>query len=402
MEFKSKFKPICKKIWQAFNSWRKKGMWFRLTVLLIIGFAINVERLYTTNHVPLINEFVLIACKAIRIASEPRVTSANLRYLRVQKSRQLQKQLRSEYKAGRLNLNKNELELLNADTLNANYNQLFELAKRAEIIPKDVSLSQTKRAMLDKSLRLTAERFNPEWAEVRKNISTVPPLSLKQLELNFYWLWGAVWAILPLPVIPVLPWFILCFTLGFWGARSKYKYKWILALIIAVAMTLLWIFFSWLMKYNAIPQSYQKYHIYRGKEFGASVYFAILAAIGSVFGKRLYNWTLKRKYDTVVFIVLLLLSGGVLLTPVKFFREYYIHDLYSYLWILPGKYLLFINSTFVPYSLAGGIAVFCYVWFLIYRNYTEKLKKSIWLLSIQFLLSIFIVYKIILLYLMDW
>lgn len=400
MVLKSKFKSACKKIWKAFNSWRKRGMWFRVTVLLIIGFAINFERLYTTNHVPLINELVLIACKAIRIGSEPRVTYSHLRYLHVQKSRQLQKQLREKVKDGNLNLSANEMKLLNQNTLNANYNKLFVLAKRAEIIPADITLSQTKRAMLDKSLRLTAERFDPEWAEVRKNISTIPPLSLKQLELNFYWLWGAVWAILPLPIIPVLPWFILCFTLGFWGARSKYKYKWILALIIAVAMTFLWIFFSWLFKHNAIPQSYQKYHIYKGKDFGVSIYFAILAVVGSLLGKRFYNWTLKRKYDTVVFIVLLLLSGGVLLTPVKFFREYYIHDLYSYLWILPGKYLLFINSTFVPYFLAAGIAVLCYVWFLIYRNYAEKLKKSIWLLSIQFLLSIFIVYKLILLYLM--
>ena len=65
-------------------------MWFRVTVLLIIGSAPLYERLYTTDHVPLINELVLIACKAIRYGSEPKVTSAHLRYMHVQKSRQLQ------------------------------------------------------------------------------------------------------------------------------------------------------------------------------------------------------------------------------------------------------------------------------------------------------------------------
>ena len=94
MGLKSEFKPACKKIWKAFNSWRKRGMWFRVTLLVVVVLSTNLDRLYTTNHIPLIEELVWIACRRIRYNSEPKVTSAYRRYLHAQKSRQLQNKLK--------------------------------------------------------------------------------------------------------------------------------------------------------------------------------------------------------------------------------------------------------------------------------------------------------------------
>jgi len=386
MGLKSEFKPVCKKIWKAFNSWRKRGMWFRVTVLLIIGFSMNLERLYTTNHVPLINELVLIACKAIRYRSEPKVISAHLRYLHVQKSRQLQNQLRAKVKDGSLRLNQNELKLLNENTLNANYNKLFVLAKRAIIIPSDVTLSQTKRAMLDKSCKLTAERFDPEWADVKKMVFAQPPLSMKGLRQNLWWFCHSLLAVLPLPVIPALPWFILCFTLGFWGAQSKYLAKWILATTLAVAITLAWIYAT------NFGGTVWRFMIYYWRMVGVSVFFSIWAIVASILGKRLYNYTSKHHKEMEVFIFLLLVVCILLLMPITFFKAYYTG---WYYWGLPGNCLFFRNSNFAPYFVTVGIGVLCYTWFLIHKNYVEQLRRFQWLTTIKYLLIILFALKLV-------
>jgi hypothetical protein len=384
---KSEFKPVCKKIWKAFNSWRKRGMWFRVTVLLIIGSVPLYERLITKNHVPLINEFVLTACKAIRYASEPRVTSAYLRYLHVQKSRQLQKQLREKVKYGSLHLNANEMELLSQNTLNANYNKLFELAKQAKLIPANISLSQTKRAMLDKSLKLTAERFDPEWEDVRQRIIHEDHCNKDVLLMKLKILGYGILAIFPLPVIPALPWFILCLTLGMWGASFKSKVKFSLFAALSVVMTFVWLYFSAYL--NGRWEGWRVSYLW--SLLGISIFLAIWALIGSILGGRLYKYTSMYSKEKHVFIFLLLISGISLVMPVALFCKVPVRWYY----FLSAGNLLFKSYAFVPYFLAVGIAVLCYVWFLVYKNYAGRFKKSIWLLSTQCLLSIFIVYKVI-------
>ena len=170
MSVKLQLKTVLQKSWKAFNTWRKKGMWFRVTVLLLIGISMNLERFFTTDHIPLINELVWIACRAIRYGSEPKVTSAHLRYLHVQNSRKLQKQLFIEYKTGHIKLSPAQQKLLTQSTLNSNYNQLFKLAKNKKLISQNITLGQSKRAMLDKACKLTADRYDHEYANIKKII----------------------------------------------------------------------------------------------------------------------------------------------------------------------------------------------------------------------------------------
>jgi len=387
VELKPKFKPACKKIWKAFNGWRKRSMWFRVTVLLIIFSVPLYERLSTKNHVPLINELVWTACRAIRAGSEPKVTSAHLRYFHAQKSRQLQKQLLAEYNAGRLSLNVNELKLLSQNTLKTNYNKLFVLAKRAKLIPANLSLSQTKRAMLDKSLKFTAKRYDLEWEDVKQQVMREHHFHPDVLRMKFKILWYAILGISPLAIIPVLPWFILCFTLGFWGAKSKSQVKFVLAATLAIIMTLVWMYLS----------AYKNSHWfgwfanYHWRLLGISVFLSIWAFIGTILGKRLYNYTLKYSKETKIFIFLLLISSVLLLIPEIFFKAY---STANYYWWI-GNYLLFKSSSFMPYLITFGVGLSFYTLFLIFKTYAQKLDKNEWTQPIKYLIIILLIAKLI-------
>jgi len=392
VELKSKFKPACKKIWKAFNSWRKRGMWFRLTVLLIIGSVPLTERLITTDHVPLINELVLIACKAIRCGSEPKVTSAHLRYLHIKKSRQLQNKLQAKVKDGNLHLNPNEMKLLSQNTLNANYNKLFALAKRAKLIPTNITLSQTKRAMLNESLKLTAERFGTEWEEVQEETKKEYHFHRDVLLMKLRIFWYGIMAVLPLPIIPTLPWFVLCLTLGFWGAGSKHEVKWVFSVIVGIFATLVWIYVIWLMRYNSISKIYQRYHEYGGLQLGISTFFAIWVLIAGIWAKRLYNYMSKRNKEKKVLIALLVISGIILLIPETCFEA---HNIGWAWWVLPGYNLLFKNSSFAPYFVTVGVGVLLYALFLILKNYAQKLEKYKWTLFVKYLVIVLLLAKLV-------
>jgi len=387
VELKSKFKTVCRKIWKAFNSWRKRGMWFRVTILLIIFSLALSERLMTADHVPLINELVWIACRAIRDASEPRVMSAHLRYLHVKKSRQLQNQLRQKVRTGDLQLSPDEMKLLSADTLNANYNELFALAKRAKLIPENITLSHTKRAMFDQACKLTSERFDPEWESVRQETRKEYPFHPDVLLMKLKMLVYGILMIFPLPLIPGLPWFFLCFTLGAWGASFNSKFKFSLFAAASVVMTLGWLYFS---AYSSGRWGwggwYGNYHLWG--LLGIAVFLAMWAFIGSIMGKRLYEYVSKYAKEKYVLISLLFLSGIILTMPFTFFRR----KLYYF---GAANNLLFKNYTFVPYFIAAGLVILGEAWFLTCRNYPEKSKKYLWLLLMQVLLVIFIIYKLI-------
>ena len=391
MEFRSKFKAVCKKIWQGFKSWRKKGMWFRLTVLLIIFSVPLYERLITKNHVPLINEFVWIACRAIRAASEPRVISAHLRYLHVQKSRQLQSQLREKVQNGNLRLNTDEMKLLNANTLNANYNKLFELAKRTGIIPANISLRQTKRAMLDTSIKLTDERFAAEWDDVKKRTLKEYPFRLDVLIMKFKMLGNGLLLVFPFPLIPALPWLILCLSLGMCGTNSKTKVKFSLFTALAVIMTWIWLYFS-----SYISSNWEGWRaIGKWTFLGTTIFLSIWAVIGSIIGRRLYKYASSYSKETQLLISLLLISGIILLMPTTLFinRNYY--SWWNWWVYYPAGRLFFKNSNFAPYFSTIGVGVLFYTLFLIFKTYAQKLDKNKWALSAKYLVIVLLLAKLV-------
>ena len=389
MGLKSEFKPACKKIWKAFNSWRKRGMWFRLTILLVIGFSMNFERLCTTDHVPLINELVWIACRAIRYSSEPKVTSAYLRYFHAQKSRQLQNQLRKKVKDGSLRLNSNEIKLLNKNTLDANYNKLFELAKRNKLISENIILSQTKRAMLDKACRLTAERFDPEYADIKKMALAEAPFDIKELRYKLWRFGYGILMIFPLPLIPVLPWLILCFTLGVWGASLKSQAKFFLFSTLAVVMTFVWLYFS-----AYLGKDWEGWRAnYLWSLLGISVFLAIWALVGSILGRRLYKYASKYSKETQFLIFSLLISGIIFLIPNTLFVRHY--RLWGFRLTWTGSYLLFKSSAFAPYFVTIGIGVLLYTLFFVHKTYAQKLEKFKWLMTIKYLLIIIFALKLV-------
>ncbi|MDD5599960.1 MAG: hypothetical protein PHV82_18595 [Victivallaceae bacterium] len=383
------FKNRLAKVWKAFNNWRKRGMWFRLTVLLIIGSVPLMERLITPDHVPLINELVWIACRAIRMGSEPKYTSAYLHYLHAKKSRQLQNQLQTEYNAGHIKLGLNELRLLKQNTRQANYNELFRLAQREKIIPADITLSQSKRAMLDEALRVTDERYGPEWEDVHKQTLFEAPFDFDGIMLRLRYFGYGIASVMPLPVIPVLPWFILCLTLGFWGAQTEKRSRWIGVMTMSVMITLLWI----------VAANQGKHNCFFWREHwqlrGTSIFFAIWAVIGCILGKRLYKRTVKNGYNVLTFTVLLLLSSVVLLMPVTSFKEPCFNDYCFWLYICPGHYLLFRSFAFVPYFITAGILVLLYTLFFICKKYSQQLQKFKWVTPLKYLMILLLLAKLL-------
>ncbi|MDD5728084.1 MAG: hypothetical protein PHV59_05935 [Victivallales bacterium] len=363
------FKSGAATAWRAFNNWRKRGMWFRVTVLLLIGAEPLIERLMTPDHVPLINELVWIACRAIRVGSEPKVVYAELHYLHAEKSRQLQERLKRADDAGNINLSPDESKLLKQNTRQANYNELFRLAQREKIIPADITLSQSKRAMLDEALRITEQRFGPEWEDVHRQTLFEAPFDFDGIMLRLHYLSYGIAVILPLPLIPVLPWFILCLTLGFWGARTASKVKSILAVAGAFVLTSVWLYFS-----AYINRNWEGWRsAYRWNIVGIAVFLGIWAVIAAILGKRLYRLSLKKKCDTGVFISLLLVSCVFLLTPETFFEK--TRENFPWGMFLPGTNLLFDTSAFGLYFVAIGIPVLLYTLFLVGKNILGKHKN---------------------------
>ena len=388
MELKSQFKTVCRKAWKAFNSWRKRGMWFRVTILLIIFSVPLCERLMTVDHVPLINELVWTACRAIRAASEPKVMSAHLRYLHVRESRQLQAKLQGKVKSGDLQLSPEELKLLTQNTVDANYNELFALAKRVKLIPENITLSQKKRAMLDKACQLASERFDHEWEEIRRETRKEYPFHPDVLWLKLQEFVYGILMVFPLPFIPGLPWLILCFTLGVCGASFKSKFKFSLFAAASVVMTVVWLYFSaYLSGRWGWGGWYGNYRLW--SLAGIAVFLAMWALIASILGRRFYEYVFRLSKEKYVLISLIFLSGIILTMPFTFFHR----KLYYSFW--PAANLLFKNYTFVPYFIAAGVVILCEAWFLTCKNYPEKSKKYIWLLLMQGLLAIFIIYKLV-------
>jgi hypothetical protein len=191
--------------------------------------------------------------------------------------------------------------------------------------------------------------------------------------------------IFPLPLIPGLSWLFLCFTLGVWGASFNSKFKFSLFAASSVIMTFVWLYFS-----AYVNKNWEGWRAdYLWTLLGTSVFLAIWAFIGSIMGKRLYEYAARFSKEKYVLISLLFLSGIILTMPFTFF-----HRRLAYcFW--PAAKLIFKTYAFVPYLISAGLIVLCEAWFLTCKNYPEKSKKYIWLLLMQGLLIIFIIYKLI-------
>ena len=376
MSVKLQSKTILQKFWKAFNSWRKKGMWFRVTVLLIVGISMNFERLFTTDHIPLINELVWIACRAIRYGSEPKVTSAHLRYLHAQKSRQLQKQLSIEYKAGHIKLTPSQQKLLKQNTLNSNYNQLFELAKNKNLIDQDTTLAQSKRAILDKACKLTADRYDHEYANIKNIIvnAAYSGFSLRSINQNISYFLYSLCMVLPFPLTTTIPWLIICSTMGYWGACGKRNSYWIYATTGTIIFTFLWILNAFQTKpewfrWNRLPS--------------VCVFFIIWTIIACIYGKRIHKLAALKNKAHELLILGLTLSAIILLTPKIFsidsssiYARYWSSP-YSWYWSFPGNFLIFVKSPgFNYYLLLPGIILLLFALLYILQIYKWKKKNK--------------------------
>ena len=239
--------------------------------------------------------------------------------------------------------------------MDADYNKLFALAQRAKLIPENITLRQTKRAMLTQARMLTDERFGPEWEEVRRETRKEYHFHPDVLKMKLRMLGYGLLMIFPLPLIPGLPWFFLCLTLGAWGARFKPKAAFPLFAASAVVMTLVWLYFS---VYSGGRWNYGGWRVnYLWSLAGIAVFLAIWALIGSIMGKRLYKYAAGYSKEKLLLISLLFLSGIILTMPFTFFRR----RLYYCFW--PAENLIFKNYAFVSYFIAIGIVILCDVWF---------------------------------------
>ena len=371
-------KTILQKFWKAFNSWRKKGMWFRVTVLLIVGISMNFERLFTTDHIPLINELVWIACRAIRYGSEPKVTSAHLRYLHAQKSRQLQKQLFIEYKAGHIKLTTSQQKLLKQNTLNSNYNQLFELAKNKKLIDQDTTLAQSKRAMLDKACKLTADRYDHEYANIKNIIinAAYSGFSVNSINQNISYFLYSLCMVLPFPLTTTIPWLIICSTMGYCGACGKRNSYWIYATTGTILFTFLWIITA-----SQTKSGWFKWNHLRLPS--VCVFFIIWTIIACIYGKRIHKLAALKNKIYELLILGLTLSAIILLTPKIFsidsssiYARYWSSP-YSWYWSFPGNFLIFVKSPgFNYYLLLPGIILLLFALLYILQIYKWKKKDK--------------------------
>ncbi|MDD5728022.1 MAG: hypothetical protein PHV59_05595, partial [Victivallales bacterium] len=305
-------------------------------------------------HMPLINELVWIACKANRYGSEPRVISAQLHYLRAQKSRQLQTLLTTGFQAGNISLDAEQAKLLQANTLNADYDSLFRLAQAKKLIPQDSNLAGTKRAMLDRACKLTAARYDPEYEQIKGIILSTADSkwTIQGIREKLLRLWYAFVSVMPFPLRATLPWFAICLTAGYWGACGKRKIYWVGTTVAVIVFTLFWII-------NAAQGKHMRlypWQVYR--ELSIIIFFSIWALIAAIYGKRLHKLAVNSNKVDEFLTCALIICGMILLFPAPFFL------CQSHPWwiclMMPGSSLLFDSLYFNPVLVIPGFAaIFC-------------------------------------------
>lgn len=305
-----------KAAWLAFKHWRRSAFPFRLTVLLILlVFACDLPwRVITTNHSPLINELVWIACKAIRYSSEPRVPSAYLRYYRARENQRLQNELRDRIQASGLRLSPDELAAVNSKPSKVDNKLLFEIARRHGIISAGVSQREYMRTLWAASLSMTAMEFDNGWNEVKHDVFNTGKLfgGQRDWRLGIGLFCRILDTIVPQPFIITVPWFILCLALTFIAVRNPAsKRQCALAIALPVLLTLLWTGRHLINIFNEPHSPYSDYFVMIRLTY--ITYYSILAVIAGILGIRLRRRALERANPDKVLTSLLFITGTLLM-----------------------------------------------------------------------------------------
>ncbi len=152
-------------------------------------------------------------------------------------------------------------------------------------------------------------------------------------------------------------------------------------------MTLAWIYFASYGKdeYFLNPSYWHK--------VGVNIFFSIWVVIGSIMGKRLYNWALQRHKENNILVSLLLISCIFLLMPITLFAHSYgWFDMWSY---CPANFLLFEKSSFAPYFITFGVGLSFYTLFFIFKTYAQKLGKNKWAQLVKYLVVVLLLAKLV-------
>jgi hypothetical protein len=335
-----------KACWSAFLRWRKRGMPFRLTILILILISATDLRLFTTNHIPLINELVLLACRAIRYSSEPKVTSAYLRYFHSRENVELQKLLKSRQKTGNIKLLPAEENELKKRPSKANFNVLFAAAKRNQLLPVGLSLRQKKREFLAASLGLTALRFDPDWTDVKHEVMNCWEFTLfGNWKFGLWYIANFLLLLIPLPFTTTIPWFIIGLTAGYAVSMNCTRWQRFAAVLSSVLITFIWTIHY--LDFRMHPY-YMKYYL--ATRLSIVIYFMCYAAIAAILGIRLKLWARKKGYDKKLLQILLACSGIILLFP------FYFHNYGMY----RGRLIFFrFTRDFLCFSNWDYLIVFC-------------------------------------------
>ncbi|MCF6175556.1 MAG: hypothetical protein L3J71_07300 [Victivallaceae bacterium] len=326
-----------KSSWQSFNQWRRRGMPFRLVVLLLIGTGPFIEWNMTDQHIPLINELVWTACRAIRYGSEPQVASTFVRGYKAGEKRRLQEMLRIEIAEKKIKLSESEQFELEQLPSKANLPILFTAAKRYNLLSHDASLRRLNRDFYAMAIGSTILRFDREWLEVKRMVYQKPDLTKwatwRGKIDNFIFLFMMI---LPLPLHIALLWGIIFFTIAFVvsGGCKLQRLRNSAAIIIPLVMFLLLLrnpSFKWLY-HNAFGYYWSRTIMV----FCSFIYALIFTVIASIYGIRLKRRLAVSEQLPFFIIGLLLLAGSILLFPFGF---------YSRSWLLPEILTMFWNGS---------------------------------------------------------
>jgi hypothetical protein len=306
-------------------------MQFRVIVLLLLGIGPFIEYNMTDQHIPLINELVWNACRAIRNGSEPRVISTLLRGYKTRESSRLQKLLLIGITGKRVQLTTDEQLELQKKPSKVRLSVVFQAAKRNNLLARDASLRRLNRKLLATAIGETELEFSHQWLEVKSMI--YQKADLTQWEIwrmkidTFIYIFMTI---LPLPIHLALVWGVIFFTTSFIIAGGG-KLRWLrnlAAILIPLIIIVL------LVKIPVLEWSFDPFFGHY-RQWGSFIYILIFAVIFAIYGMRLkcklsgreLEWQFRQCLLTVT--GLLLLFPFLLYSTSHFCLGYYWFNLYK-------------------------------------------------------------------------
>ena len=358
--------------WRAFNNWRRSAFPFRLTVLLILLVFTTglLERVITENHSPLINELVWIACKAIRNASQPPISSAYLRYYRARENQRLQSNLRDRMHSGGVLLSPDEMAAVNTMPSKVDNKIMFDIAKRHGVISAGVSQLEYMRSLWAASLSMNSMEFDKKWDEVKHDVFS----SGKLFDRNRNWSYGVylfvynLMMIAPIPLTATVPWFVICLTLAFIAVRNPTsKPQRMLAIALPILLTLIWTS-QYLI--NLFQPAHSWLNYFRPMHLSYILYFSILSVIPGILAIRLRKWTNKHGFIDKVLPCLMFIAGVLLIFHPMLCS--YGPPEYTFWGFPPGNILLNISSSvMLLFYLTGAVMIIYSIKLYFFRKQKE-------------------------------